>query len=104
MTSPEGDKIVAFYYLIEIWPDKRGCLGGSVLIRGELHVLYNNDVIFVEDIYMYFAWILFLFTVYFSFPHPTGQQWILLGVIANQKPSAIFKVSNLKSGKFRKKL
>jgi hypothetical protein len=53
---------------------------------------------------MYFTWILFLFTVYFSFPHPTGQQWILLGVVANQKPSAIFKVSNLKSGKLRKKL
>ncbi|CAG2190762.1 protein Hikeshi-like [Mytilus edulis] len=35
--------------------------------------------------------------VYFSFPNPTGQQWILLGVIANQKPSAIFKVTNLKS-------
>jgi hypothetical protein len=52
---------------------------------------------------MYFTWILFLFTVYFSFPHPTGQQWILLGVVANQKPSAIFKVSNLKSGKLRKK-
>ena len=95
MTSPEEDKIVAL---------KSGLIRGGVLIRGQLHILYNYNVIFVEDIYMYFTWILFLFTVYFSFPHPTGQQWILLGVVANQKPSAIFKVSNLKSGKLRKKL
>lgn len=39
--------------------------------------------------------------VYFSFPEPAsgGQQaWQLLGFITNDKPSAIFKISGLKSG------
>ncbi|KAK3101071.1 hypothetical protein FSP39_000736 [Pinctada imbricata] len=36
--------------------------------------------------------------VYFCFPNPQGQSWMLLGHLTNQKPSAIFKISNLKSG------
>ncbi|XP_061675291.1 protein Hikeshi [Syngnathoides biaculeatus] len=38
--------------------------------------------------------------VYFSFPDPEsgGQVWQLLGFIANDKPSAIFKISGLKAG------
>lgn len=37
--------------------------------------------------------------VYFSFPDSVGGQvWQLLGFITNDKPSAIFKISNLKAG------
>ncbi|CAE1320660.1 HIKESHI [Acanthosepion pharaonis] len=35
--------------------------------------------------------------VYFAWPSAQGQNWILLGHITNIKPSAIFKVSKLKS-------
>lgn len=35
--------------------------------------------------------------VYFAWPSALGQNWILLGHITNIKPSAIFKVSKLKS-------
>nr|XP_022345802.1 polyadenylate-binding protein 4-like isoform X3 [Crassostrea virginica] len=34
--------------------------------------------------------------VYFSFPNPQGQAWALLGHITNTKPSAIFKITNIK--------
>ncbi|NP_001087012.1 protein Hikeshi [Xenopus laevis] len=38
-------------------------------------------------------------SVYFSFPDQTGMPvWTLLGFITNEKPSAIFKISGLKSG------
>uniref|UniRef100_A0A8D9A4M0 Protein OPI10 homolog n=1 Tax=Cacopsylla melanoneura TaxID=428564 RepID=A0A8D9A4M0_9HEMI len=36
--------------------------------------------------------------VYFNWPEPDApSNWKLLGVIANEKPSSIFKISNLKS-------
>ncbi|XP_013384654.1 protein Hikeshi-like [Lingula anatina] len=36
--------------------------------------------------------------VYFCWPNPSGPSWMLLGHISNAKPSAIFKISGLKSG------
>lgn len=35
--------------------------------------------------------------VYFSWPSPLGQNWMLLGFITNDKPSAIFKITNFKT-------
>uniref|UniRef100_A0ACB8FFZ1 Uncharacterized protein n=1 Tax=Sphaerodactylus townsendi TaxID=933632 RepID=A0ACB8FFZ1_9SAUR len=39
-------------------------------------------------------------SVYFCYPDETGVAvWQLLGFVTNEKPSAIFKISNLKSAK-----
>ena len=39
-------------------------------------------------------------SVYFSYPDSNGMPvWQLLGFVTNGKPSAIFKISGLKSGK-----
>lgn len=38
--------------------------------------------------------------VYFSWPTEGSPAWHLLGFLANDKPSAIFKVSSLKRGMF----
>lgn len=39
-------------------------------------------------------------SVYFCYPDETGVAvWQLLGFVTNEKPSAIFKISGLKSGK-----
>ena len=38
--------------------------------------------------------------VYFSWPVEGSRAWHLLGCLANDKPSAIFKVSGLKHGMF----
>lgn len=39
-------------------------------------------------------------SVYFSYPDSNGVPvWQLLGFVTNGKPSAIFKISGLKSGK-----
>ncbi|XP_035678297.1 protein Hikeshi-like [Branchiostoma floridae] len=36
--------------------------------------------------------------VYFGYPNPDGMAWQFLGYIANDKPSAIFKVAKVKPG------
>lgn len=36
--------------------------------------------------------------VYFSWPAEGGPAWYFLGVLTNDKPSAIFKVAGLKRG------
>lgn len=39
-------------------------------------------------------------SVYFCYPDQSGMAvWQLLGFVTNEKPSAIFKISGLKSGK-----
>lgn len=44
-------------------------------------------------------------SVYFCYPDQTGMAvWQLLGFVTNEKPSAIFKISGLKSGKIGKRL
>ena len=40
-----------------------------------------------------------LFSVYFAYPSEQGLLWHLLGHISNAKPSAIFKIANLKPSK-----
>lgn len=38
-------------------------------------------------------------SIYFSYPNSNGMPvWLLLGFVTNGKPSAIFKISGLKSG------
>lgn len=42
-------------------------------------------------------------SVYFCYPDENGAAvWQLLGFVTNEKPSAIFKISGLKSGKTSK--
>lgn len=36
--------------------------------------------------------------VYFCWPNPAGPSWQLLGILSNEKPSAVFKVAGLKNG------
>ena len=36
--------------------------------------------------------------VYFCWPNPAGPSWQLLGLLSNDKPSAVFKVAGLKNG------
>ena len=46
---------------------------------------------------LYLFTLKYSFAVYFNWPSPDGSQsWHLVGHVTNQKPSLIFKVSNLK--------
>ena len=57
-------------------------------LKGEKQsTAWLSNLLFISPVAVYFCW-----------PDPSGPAWQLLGVLSNDKPSAVFKVAGLKNG------